>query len=96
MYRHFTYSVTLLKNHKLIQTGPYSIVRHPGYIADILLFIGEHLITNSYLLSIANFINCYNDIQRIKIEDNLLEQAFGDEYLQYREQVKYALIPYVF
>ncbi|THU85893.1 hypothetical protein K435DRAFT_868838 [Dendrothele bispora CBS 962.96] len=29
--RHFTFEVVLLSDHKLITTGPYSIVRHPGY-----------------------------------------------------------------
>ena len=57
MHRHFTYTVHILKNLKLIQSGPYQIVRHPGYTGDVLLWIGRHLITNSYLLFFANFFN---------------------------------------
>ena len=43
MGKHFTFSVTLLKDHKLITSGPYSYVRHPsytgGYLSIASLFI---------------------------------------------------------
>ncbi|PFH50453.1 hypothetical protein AMATHDRAFT_145005, partial [Amanita thiersii Skay4041] len=34
--KHFTFELGLQKDHKLITTGPYSIVRHPSYTAAIL------------------------------------------------------------
>ena len=95
MHRHFTYTVHILKDHKLIQNGPYSIVRHPGYVGDVLLWIGEYLITNSYLLFLANFMNVQGSLQRIPVEDELLRQEFGDEYEDYRQKVRYSLIPYL-
>ena len=36
MGKHFTFSVTLLKDHKLITTGPYSYIRHPSYTGVFL------------------------------------------------------------
>ena len=36
MGKHFTFSVTLLKDHKLIKSGPYSYVRHPSYTGAYL------------------------------------------------------------
>ena len=36
MGKHFTFSVTLLKDHKLITSGPYSYVRHPSYTGGLL------------------------------------------------------------
>ena len=41
MGRHFTFHVTLLKDHKLITTGPYNIVRHPSYTGAIFLGVGQ-------------------------------------------------------
>ncbi|KAK7472026.1 hypothetical protein VKT23_000136 [Stygiomarasmius scandens] len=38
--KHFTFEVTLLDNHKLITTGPYSVVRHPSYTACYTLTAG--------------------------------------------------------
>jgi len=48
----FTYEVTIKPNHKLISSGPYSIVRHPGYTAIFLVKIGgvmAALSRNTYL-----------------------------------------------
>ncbi|THU83672.1 hypothetical protein K435DRAFT_689136 [Dendrothele bispora CBS 962.96] len=40
MGKHFTYEVTILKDHHLVTTGPYSIVRHPSYTAMPIHFLG--------------------------------------------------------
>lgn len=38
--RHFTFELSIKKNHELITQGPYSVVRHPGYSALILQAAG--------------------------------------------------------
>ena len=38
--KHFTFEVTILKNHKLITSGPYSYVRHPAYTGAYISFAG--------------------------------------------------------
>jgi len=38
--RHFTFQLTIKKNHTLVKEGPYSVVRHPGYTAFLLTFLG--------------------------------------------------------
>ena len=38
--RHFTFEVSIRKEHQLVTTGPYSIVRHPSYTAMLLMYIG--------------------------------------------------------
>lgn len=40
---HFTFNLSLLKEHKLITTGPYAYVRHPSYTALILTVVGIFL-----------------------------------------------------
>lgn len=40
MGRHFTFHVSILKDHRLVTTGPYSVVRHPGYTGGALSFLG--------------------------------------------------------
>ncbi|KAK7442219.1 hypothetical protein VKT23_016190 [Stygiomarasmius scandens] len=38
--KHYTFEITLLQDHNLITTGPYSVVRHPGYASYLLYYIG--------------------------------------------------------
>jgi len=38
--RHFTFETGIFKNHKLVTTGPYGIVRHPGYSGSFLVYVG--------------------------------------------------------
>ena len=43
MGKHFTFELTLQKDHQLVTSGPYSIVRHPGYISIFAFFGGSVL-----------------------------------------------------
>ena len=38
--QYFTYSVAKVDDHKLIETGLYKIIRHPGYLGQLIIFIG--------------------------------------------------------
>ncbi|TCD67144.1 hypothetical protein EIP91_000428 [Steccherinum ochraceum] len=38
--RHFTFELAIKKEHKLVTDGPYSFVRHPSYLGEILVFLG--------------------------------------------------------
>lgn len=40
MGRHFTFRLSLRDGHKLITSGPYSIVRHPSYTAGLMTVVG--------------------------------------------------------
>jgi len=45
--RMFTFEMSILRNHKLITSGPYAIVRHPSYVGCILAVSGILLIHGS-------------------------------------------------
>ncbi|KAF8578574.1 hypothetical protein K439DRAFT_460712 [Ramaria rubella] len=40
MGRFFTFEVVIMREHKLVNTSPYAIVRHPGYTDAVLLLRG--------------------------------------------------------
>jgi protein-S-isoprenylcysteine O-methyltransferase Ste14 len=92
----FTADITIRKNHTLKTDGPYSIVRHPSYAASLLSFIGFGFSLNNWLsLVLITTLIIIAFLHRIKIEEEALLQAFGDEYLQYQQRTS-KLIPYLF
>jgi protein-S-isoprenylcysteine O-methyltransferase Ste14 len=86
--------VTLKPGHRLIRTGPYSIVRHPIYTGILLGFVGTALAVDNVaaLLSIAILLHA--TIPKMRLEEKWLTEEFGEEYQRYRREVK-ALVPFV-
>lgn len=91
---HFEPTVRIQKdrNHKVITTGPYKIVRHPGYVGAILLTISIPLIIGSIFALIPTGIIFLLFIIRTELEDKMLHSELNG-YAEYAERVKYRLIP---
>jgi len=87
-------TIEVQENQKVIDTGLYGIVRHPMYFATVLLFLAMPLVLGS-LISFVIFL-AYPVIiaKRIKGEEAFLEQELTG-YREYKEKVKYRLIPFV-
>jgi protein-S-isoprenylcysteine O-methyltransferase Ste14 len=93
--RNWSLSVQRKIEHELIQKGMYKIIRHPIYFGFLLLFIGNGIIVGDYRAIIAVFIVFISLWFKLKKEEKLLLQAFGDDYLNYKLKTK-ALIPFLF
>ncbi len=93
--KHFTATIQLHKEHRLITYGPYSTVRHPSYLGALLALVGSAIFLNSLvgtLAAIIAMVIAY--VVRIKAEERALESLFGDEYYNYKKRTK-KLIPFV-
>ncbi|MFX0087606.1 MAG: methyltransferase family protein [Candidatus Hodarchaeota archaeon] len=94
--RESTIVIGLEKDHKLITKGPYHIIRHPIYTGASFLFLGYSLSFSSLicliviLLVLALWLN-----KRMTLEETLLIQTFGEEYLNYIKRTK-RLIPFIY
>ena len=73
-------------NHKLITSGPYSILRHPIYLGTLCFFIGLEILLYSWLilLAIPLFIIIQWESTR---EENMLLKYFP-RYKEYKKRVK--------
>ena len=85
-------TIEVQKGQKVIDTGLYGIIRHPMYIATIILFLSMQLVLAS---PISFFIMLgYIPViaKRINNEEHVLEEGL-DGYKEYKEKVKNKIIP---
>lgn len=76
----------------IVREGPYRVVRHPGYLAEIVYFVLLPILLSKWLpftilavISIAIIIASFAYL--IKAEDNFNVRKWGDEYRQYVKEV---------
>ena len=103
---YFLYGVVLYQNTYLsrvirvstdqhvIDTGMYSIVRHPMYLVTILLFLCIPFILNSLISFFIFLFYPFIIVKRIKNEEFVLERDLKG-YSEYKKKVKYRLIPFL-
>jgi len=93
--RFFTRTLQHVEGQTLVTSGIYRRVRHPGYLADLLLFIGAALaVHNAIVLAVVvvSFVGAY--AFRIVTEERMLTTIFGSEYTAYQSS-SWRLIPFV-
>lgn len=82
------------RNHKVITTGPYRIVRHPGYVSAVLWSIATPLIIGSVFGLIPSGVIVMLLIVRTALEDRMLQNEL-EGYSEYARNVKYRLLPLI-
>ena len=87
-------TIEVQENQKVIDTGLYSIVRHPMYSATLLLFLSMPLILGSVYSFIIFLAYPFIITKRIKHEEEFLEKELKG-YSDYQQKVKYRLIPFI-
>ncbi len=94
--RLFTPIVSVHKDHKLVDKGPYKYMGHPSYTGLFLELLGVALALSNFFAVITVmffFLPAIN--YRTAIEENLLEEHFGKRYASYRKRTK-RFIPFVY
>lgn len=87
-------TVEVQENQKVVDTGLYGIIRHPMYTATILLFLAMPLVLGSWIAFVIMLSYPAIIIFRIRNEEKVLEQGLAG-YKEYKQKVKYRLIPFV-
>ena len=96
MGRHFTYDVTILNDHQIIDYGPYKFVRHPGYTGAIFHAVGLALFYNNFFTYGSAFHMVSGLYKRVDKEEQFLLDHFDDDYIEYKNNVKSKLIPFIY
>jgi len=71
------------QEHKLITSGPYHYVRHPMYAALYSFFIGTALISGNFIIEFLSIFIILIIQTRINREEKMLQDEFGEAYLDY-------------
>lgn len=87
-------TIEVQENQKVIDTGLYGIVRHPMYFATVLLFLAMPLVLGSLISFVIFLAYPFIIAKRIKGEERFLEKELLG-YKEYKEKVKFRLIPFV-
>ncbi len=82
------------RNHRVIETGPYSIVRHPGYLGMLFSSLSMPFVFGSGLGLLSLIIMVLLVLMRTYYEDKTLMIEL-EGYKEYSKKVKYRLIPLI-
>ncbi|TAK11160.1 MAG: isoprenylcysteine carboxylmethyltransferase family protein [Anaerolineae bacterium] len=79
-----TPTVVVRQDHQLVTHGPYKWIRHPLYTFGSTFFIGVSIAAQSLLMLAAGLAALVSLILRTRIEEEKLEERFGDAYREYK------------
>jgi protein-S-isoprenylcysteine O-methyltransferase Ste14 len=91
----YSYTLSTAPTKRLVTSGVYRFIRHPIYFAAIFYVSGAPLVFSSlygFFVSLV-FIPCI--LYRIGIEEKLLTEEFGEQYVDYKKHTK-RLVPFLY
>ena len=92
----FTYSVARVENQKIIETGLYKFIRHPGYLGQLILFFGISISLSNWLSILLMMMPVtVGYLYRIEVEERFMLEEMGENYLDYRSRTK-RIIPLIY
>lgn len=92
----YTRTLQVLTEHKIVDTGPYRWVRHPGYLGTSILTWGAGLaLQNGLVLLVSIVTDVVVKYYRIKVEENMLFRSLGDVYHAYCTRT-HRVIPFLY
>lgn len=92
--RFWSSMVMIKEGHQLVVTGPYRFVRNPMYTGILVASVGAAIAIGELLAFIAVGIGVIGVFMKIRAEEEILLEKFGEKYLQYRSKVK-VIIPFI-
>jgi protein-S-isoprenylcysteine O-methyltransferase Ste14 len=94
--RFFKLTVVIQDDHRVIETGPYRVLRHPSYLGSIIAMTGLGLTEGDWISVAIMLLGTFTAfVIRIRIEERTLLEELGEEYTAYSRRTA-RLIPGVY
>jgi protein-S-isoprenylcysteine O-methyltransferase Ste14 len=93
--RNWSGEITIKENHKLVQSGPYRVVRHPIYTALLGMYAGSAAVSGELHALLGLTLAVFAYVRKARMEETVLMQSFGANYRDYRSAT-WALLPGLF
>ena len=87
-------TIEVQESQKVIDTGLYGIIRHPMYMSTLFLFLSMPLVLGSIISFVIMLFYIPIIHIRIQNEESVLEKGL-EGYIEYKQRVKYKIIPYI-
>ncbi len=87
-------TIEVQEDQQVIDTGLYGVVRHPMYMSTLILFLSMPLVLGSVISFLIMLLYIPIIAKRIRNEEQVLEEGLKG-YAEYKERVKYKVIPFI-
>jgi protein-S-isoprenylcysteine O-methyltransferase Ste14 len=93
--KNYSSSLVIQEGHELVVHGIYRVVQHPIYLGAILVTLGVPIGMSSWIALPLMLLLIPLFVYRMRIEEHLLLEEFGDDYQAYMARTK-RLVPFLY
>jgi len=91
--KEWSITARLVEGHKLVTSGPYALVRHPIYSGMLGMLLATGLAISHWAALLAALLIFFiGTTIRVRSEEKLLREAFGEQFETYARRVR-AIVP---
>ena len=87
MGRYWDAAISVREDHRVVDDGPFAVVRHPVYLGLILFLGGGALLLADPLVGLVALATTVLLVFRARAEERFLEEHLGDAYREYERRV---------
>ena len=87
----YSQEVLIFRTHKIVNHGLYRVIRHPQYLSQIIIDLTGAFAVLSYILLPLALVQIPLLILRAKLEENLMEKHFKQDFKEYKNKTRFIL-----
>ena len=92
----YTRTLLIQTEQRVVEQGPYRLLRHPGYVGDFLMFVGAGMATANWIAVIIIAVVMFSAYAyRIHVEEQMLLTTLGEPYRVYMQR-SWRFIPWIY